>query len=198
MQKWAAKHIRVFLRDMSTHIPGAIEKGSRVLPDVDMQELWTENCKKIIQVNNIRLRAFGLCYINGVYMLNNVLSKFTYSSELCSLCRRAKETFFHLAWTYSSVTLTIAELKDFCIKYAEMHEGEWSCKNYLFSNFSSKLLVVITLLFKRCLLVLKWRVPRHTNAVTVFDFKVFLHYLQNYIHIDHQVHSYANRLAQFH
>ena len=130
-----------------------------------------------------------------MYTCNNVLSKISPDvSDRCSLCQIEKETYDHLFWSCSKVHNAIVELKEFLVEYYYMDENIFTACSFLFSQFVRPVIVVITLLFKRFILNVKY--SRTLSCKTV-NFTAFLKVLYNYVKGDHLRALHVHQEGEF-
>ena len=98
---------------------------------------------------NNRLRAFHIQFLHRAFHLNKVHAKYQNCSQLCIFCNNSDETYFHLFWECQFTQECWNNMIEFSHEYICASEDVMSHKNCLLSNFSSGLLVMITVFFKR-------------------------------------------------
>ena len=126
----------------------AIAKWSRDL-DFDVQPEWSQYCLKSKLLENMKLRAFHLQYLNRGYQLNVIKAKYSDIDPECSLCKKEPETYLHLFWQCEETKAIWDKLIDILEMIADPTENDINMQNCLLSNYKTKLLVLLTVYFKR-------------------------------------------------
>ena len=198
--KWTVKQIYCFMRDAVYTPPKAIARWSTEL-QTDITDRWTYFCKKIQILQDVQLRAFHLKLIHRGLLTNSQASHFMVNvQESCSFCGQGRETLPHILWSCSLVQPLLCRIYDFLIEYTAEDGLEWNQINFLFSNFTEPLMVVLTTLLKKYIFSVKWQ----TNTKRTQDlsnpglsFHAFLMRLRFYIRGQRLAHSYADTMLHF-
>ena len=183
-QKWTAKVIYLRLRDMEirNYTPRAKITWKYFLKIDNVPELWEQSCKKLSSITDMRLRAFHLMFINKGFFCNDRVSKFKNISPNCSFCHQEVETMLHLYWECTYVQPVIQQLKGWFDDLMEIPPEEFTRESFLFSLFSNTAARVVSLIFKRYILI------NNINASQGITFSIsivaFGRTLYKYIHAD--------------
>ena len=84
-----------------------------------------------------------------------------------------------------------------CEEYLDWDTEEWSRENFIFSNFSSLVMVYISALLKKYIMIVRWNIPKDSQCTHKLYFKRFKIYLVNFITNQRKGATYARREREF-
>ena len=115
----------------------------------EVKSQWSQYCLKVKLLEDMKLHAFHLQYLNSGYILNVTKSKYSEVDPECLLCKKEPETYLHLFWYCEKTMVIWDKLIDIFEMIVDPTKNEINMQNCLLSNFNTKLLVLLTTYFKR-------------------------------------------------
>ena len=139
---------------------------------------------------NPKLRSFHIQFLHRAYHLNAVRAYYTDCSAMCTFCKTSAETHAHFYWDCVFTQSCWQQLIEFCEECICTDDEVMSKDKCLLSNFSSKLLVLVTVLFKKYLFLCRF------EKVTP-SFVSFLMLLKKVRDNDFKRCKYCKKLEQY-
>ena len=117
--------------------------------DIPLTEIWYNICLKSNNLVSTKMKTFHILFLNRAFFLNNVTAKFTQQSSDCSFCKSELDSYVHAFWDCRVTQTVWTAIIDFCNEYIVVRQDKMSKPNCLMSNFSSSLLVLVTVAVKK-------------------------------------------------
>ena len=121
--------------------------------NIIIDEEWWVICKRTLAFREANLRAFHIQFLHKAFHMNVIRSKYTDCSDQCTFCNQEKETYMHLFWDCLVTRECWVKLIEFCEEYICLANDVMSKENCILSNFSSTLLVVLTVIMKTGIII---------------------------------------------
>ena len=167
------KQIYLFVIEKKFLLP--IQKISKWERDLEsnLRHNWLFLCKKSCLLFTPNLKAFHIQFLNRAFNLNTAAFHYTDCSKMCSFCGQEPETYYHFFWTCNVTKANWEKLISFCEEYVCTKKDIMNVYNCLLSNFSSSLLVNVTVIFKRYLFMCKMDNDKPSFKEFLCSLKVF-------------------------
>ena len=118
--------------------------------NINIGEDWLFICKRTQGLANPKLQSFHIQFLHRAYHLKAVTAYYTDCSAMCTFCKTSVETHAHFYWDCVFTQSCWWQLIEFCEECICTDDEVMSKDKCLLSNFSLKLLVLVTVLFKYC------------------------------------------------